>query len=53
LLEELQNEVLKRDAVEYALEEFDSHLKCAFSKLTNQMAHMRERKLKLEGSCGG
>jgi hypothetical protein len=49
LLEELQNEVLKRDAVEYALDEFDRHLKSAFSKLTNQMAHMRERKQKLEG----
>lgn len=48
LLEELQNEVLKRDAAEYALDEFDSHLKSAFSKLTNQMAHMRERKQKLE-----
>jgi hypothetical protein len=45
----LQNEVLKREAVEYALDEFDSHLKSAFSKLTNQMAHMRERKQKLEG----
>jgi hypothetical protein len=49
LLEELQNEVLKRDAVEYALDEFDSHLKSAFSKLTNQMSQMRERKQKLEG----
>src|SRR6202789_600129 len=49
LLEELQNEVLKRETVEYALDEFDSHLKSAFSKLTNQMAHMRERKQKLEG----
>ena len=49
LLEELQNEVLKRETVEYALDEFGSHLKNAFSKLTNQMAHMRERKQKLEG----
>src|SRR6202789_1263508 len=48
-LEELQNEVLKRETVEYALDEFDSHLKSAFSKLTNQMAHMRERKQKPEG----
>ena len=31
------------------VDEFDSHLKSAFSKLTNQMAHMRERKQKLEG----
>src|SRR5579885_737774 len=49
LLEELQNEVLKHEAVEYALEEFDSHLKNAFAKLTNQMGQMRERKQKLEG----
>jgi site-specific DNA recombinase len=49
LLEELQNEVLKRESVEYALDEFGSHLRNAFAKLTNQMAHMRERKQKLEG----
>jgi site-specific DNA recombinase len=49
LLEELQNEVLKSESVEYALDEFGSHLKNAFAKLTNQMAHMRERKQKLEG----
>jgi hypothetical protein len=49
LLEELQNEVLKRETVEYALDEFGNHLKNAFAKLTNQMAHMRERKQKLEG----
>lgn len=48
-LEELQNEVLKHEAVEYALDEFDSHLRSAFAKLTNQMGHMRERKQKLEG----
>jgi hypothetical protein len=52
LLEELQKEVLKRESVEYALDEFGSHLKSAFSKLTNQMAHMRERKQKLEGELG-
>jgi DNA invertase Pin-like site-specific DNA recombinase len=49
LLEELQNEVLKSESVEYALDEFGSHLKNAFAKLTSQMAHMRERKQKLEG----
>jgi hypothetical protein len=49
LLEELQDEVLKRETVEYALDKFDNHLMSAFSKLTNQMAHMRERKQKLEG----
>jgi hypothetical protein len=49
LLQELQNEVLKRETVEYALDEFESHLKNAFAKLTNQMAQMRERKQKLEG----
>jgi site-specific DNA recombinase len=49
LLEELQHEVLKRETVEYALEEFDCHLKNAFANLTNQMGQIRERKQKLEG----
>jgi predicted aconitase len=49
LLDKLQNEVLKREAIDYVLEEFGIHLKAAFSKLSNQMAQMRERKQKLEG----
>jgi site-specific DNA recombinase len=49
LLDELQNYVLQRDAVEYVLEEFGNHIKGAFATLSNQMAKMRERKQKLEG----
>jgi DNA invertase Pin-like site-specific DNA recombinase len=49
MLDELQNQVLKREAIDYVLDEFDSHLKGAFVKLSNQMAQMRERKEKLEG----
>jgi hypothetical protein len=49
LLDELQNQVLKPEAIDYVLNEFGSHLKEAFSKLTNQMAQMRERRQKLEG----
>ena len=49
MLEELGNEVLKNDRAEDALEVFDDHLKQAFSKLTDQLAHMRECKQKLKG----
>ncbi len=49
LLDELQNEVLKREAIDYVLDEFGSHLKDAFAKLSNQLGQMRERKQKLEG----
>lgn len=49
LLDELQNEVLKREAIDYVLDEFGSHLKSAFAKLSNQLGQMRERKQKLEG----
>ena len=49
LLNELQNQVLKREAIDYVLEEFGRHLKDAFSALSGQLAQMRERKLKLEG----
>lgn len=49
LLDELQNEVLKRDSIEYVLEEFGNHLQEAFSKLHGQLGQMRQRKEKLEG----
>ena len=49
LLDELQNYVLQRDAVEYVLGEFGNQMKNAFASLTNKMAQMRERKQKLEG----
>ncbi len=49
LLDELQNQVLKREAIEYVLDEFGAHVKGAFANLSNQMAQMRERKQKLEG----
>jgi site-specific DNA recombinase len=49
LLDELQNYVLQRDAVEYVLDEFGNQMKNAFASLTNKMAQMRERKQKLEG----
>jgi predicted nucleic acid-binding Zn-ribbon protein len=49
LLDELQNNVLQRDAVEYVLEEFGNHIKDEFASLSIQMAQMRERKQKLEG----
>ncbi len=47
-MDELQNYVLQRDAVEYVLDEFGNHVKSAFANLSNQMAQMRERKQKLE-----
>lgn len=40
---------MKREAIDYVLDEFGSHFKDAFGKLSNQMAQMRERKQKLEG----
>jgi site-specific DNA recombinase len=49
LLDDLQNQVLKREAIEYVLDEFGTHMKSAFANLSNQMAQMRERKQKLEG----
>ncbi len=49
LLDELQNQVLKREAIEYVLDEFGAHVKDAFANLSNQLAQMRERKQKLEG----
>jgi site-specific DNA recombinase len=49
LLDDLQNQVLKREAIEYVLGEFGTHVKNAFANLSNQMTQMRERKQKLEG----
>jgi site-specific DNA recombinase len=49
LLDELQNQVLKPEAIDYVLNEFGTHLKSAFANLSNQMAQMRERRQKLEG----
>jgi site-specific DNA recombinase len=49
LLDDLQNQVLKREAIEYVLDEFGTHVKNAFASLSNHMAQMRERKQKLEG----
>ena len=49
LLDELQNQVLKPEAIDYVLNEFGDHLKGAFAKLSNQMTQMRERRQKLEG----
>jgi len=49
MLYKLQNEALKREAIEYVLDEFGTHVKNAFANLSNQMAQMRERKQKLEG----
>ena len=41
--------ILKREAIEYVLDEFGNHVKKAFANLSNQLAQMRERKEKLEG----
>ena len=49
LLDDLQNQVLKREAIEYVLDEVGDHVKSAFASLSNQMTQMRERKQKLEG----
>src|SRR5580698_448891 len=49
LLDDLQNQVLKREAIDYILDEFGTHVKNAFANLSNQMTQMRERKQKLEG----
>ncbi|HEY2466762.1 MAG TPA: recombinase family protein [Terracidiphilus sp.] len=48
MLDELQNYVLQRDAVEYVLNQFGDQVRDAFADLSNQMAQMRERKQKLE-----
>jgi hypothetical protein len=45
----MQERVLHQDAIDYALNEFENHLKNAFTKLSSQIAQMRERKQKLEG----
>jgi site-specific DNA recombinase len=49
LLDELQNQVLRPEAIDYILDEFGYRLKDALAKLSNQIAQMRERKQKIEG----
>ncbi|MCL2659774.1 MAG: recombinase family protein [Acidobacteriaceae bacterium] len=49
ILSELQGEVLTPEAVAYVLDEFERHLKQAFSGLSDRMAQMRERKQTIEG----
>jgi hypothetical protein len=49
LLDELQNQVLKDEAIDHVLDEFGNHLKSAFANLSSQLAQMRERKQKIEG----
>jgi hypothetical protein len=45
----VKNYVLQRDAVEYVLDQFGTHVQDAFADFSNQMAQMRERKQKIEG----
>ena len=49
LLKELQEEVLKPEAIEYVIQAFGSQLKDALEKMSNELAQMRERKNKIEG----
>lgn len=48
LLKELQEEVLKPEAIEYVIQAFGSQLKDAMEKMSNELAQMRERKIKIE-----
>jgi hypothetical protein len=48
LLADLQEEVLKPEAVEYTITQFGEQLKAALAKLSGELAHMRERKQKVE-----
>jgi site-specific DNA recombinase len=48
LLRELQQEVLKPETVEYAIQAFGRQLKDALEKMSNELAQMRERKTKIE-----
>lgn len=48
LLDELQTQVLKPEAVEYAISELGRQLKTALENLSGELAEMRERKQKLE-----
>lgn len=48
LLDELQMQVLKPEAVEYAISELGRQLKTAFENLSGELAGMKERKQKLE-----
>jgi hypothetical protein len=49
LLKELQEEVLKPEAIEYVIQAFGSQLKDVLEKMSNELAQMRERKNKIEG----
>jgi site-specific DNA recombinase len=48
LLDELQTQVLKPEAVEYAITEFSRQLKAALDNLSGELAEMRERKQRIE-----
>ena len=48
LLSELQEEVLKPEAIEYVLAEFGRQLKGALENLSGELSEMRERKAKIE-----
>ena len=48
LLRELQEEVLKPEAIEYVIQAFGRQLKDAFEKMSSELAQMRERKTKIE-----
>ena len=48
LLDDLQTQVLRPEAVEYAIAEFGRQLKAALDNLSGELAEMRERKQKIE-----
>jgi site-specific DNA recombinase len=48
LLEDLQTEVLRPEAVDYTIAQFGVQLKAALGKLSGELMHMRERKQKVE-----
>jgi len=52
LLSELQDEVLKPEAIEYVIAEFGRQLKGALENLSSELSEMRERKAKIEAELG-
>jgi site-specific DNA recombinase len=52
LLNDLQQEVLKPEAVEFAVQEFDRQLRAALGNLSDDLAAMRERKQQVEAELG-
>jgi site-specific DNA recombinase len=52
LLSELQDEVLKPEAIEYVIAEFGRQLKGALENLSSELSEMRERKAKIETELG-